>query len=67
MPIKTLTIDGKLITSRQEESILEAAKEHGFAIPTLCHLEGLTEAAACRMCLVELDPTHRLVLQRLFS
>lgn len=61
MAIRTLTINDKLITSRQDESVLEAARENGVEIPTLCHLDGLSEAAACRMCLVEVGASGRLV------
>jgi bidirectional [NiFe] hydrogenase diaphorase subunit len=53
MAVKTLTIDGKLVSAREEETVLEAAREAGIRIPTLCHLDGLSEAGACRLCLVE--------------
>jgi bidirectional [NiFe] hydrogenase diaphorase subunit len=58
---KTLRIDGKSVSARGEQTILELAREHGIPIPTLCHLEGLSEAAACRMCLVEIKGSHRLL------
>ncbi len=61
MPVKTLTIDGKLITSPPERTILDAAKEHGIKIPTLCHLEGVADIGACRLCLVEIAGTNRLL------
>src|SRR5512135_713473 len=35
-------------------TLLQAAREHGIAIPTLCYLETLAPYAACRLCLVEL-------------
>lgn len=54
MPVKTLTINGKPLGAREDQTILEAANEAGFAIPTLCHLEGTSEASACRLCLVEM-------------
>jgi bidirectional [NiFe] hydrogenase diaphorase subunit len=61
MPVKTLTIDGKLISARAEQTILEAAREAGIAIPTLCHLEGVSDVGACRLCLVELGGSSRLL------
>ena len=61
MPVKTLTIDGKLITSHQDQTVLSAAREHGCKIPTLCHLDGVSEVGACRLCLVELAGTSKLV------
>jgi bidirectional [NiFe] hydrogenase diaphorase subunit len=60
MAVKTLTIDGKLISSRADLTILEAARDNGIAIPTLCHLEGASEAGACRVCLVEVTGSPRL-------
>jgi bidirectional [NiFe] hydrogenase diaphorase subunit len=53
MAVKTLTVDGKLISAAEEETVLEAAREAGSMIPTLCHLEGLSAVGACRLCLVE--------------
>jgi len=61
MPVKTLTIDGKLITSARQQTVLEAARDHDIAIPTLCHLDGVSEVGACRMCLVEVAGSNRLV------
>ena len=54
MPVKTLTIDGKLTSALADQTILEAAREAGIAIPTLCHLEGRRDVGACRLCLVEI-------------
>ena len=45
MTVKTLTIDGKLVSAREDETILEAAREAGIAIPTLCHLDGSPTSA----------------------
>ncbi|MFO0787811.1 MAG: bidirectional hydrogenase complex protein HoxU [Pirellulales bacterium] len=60
MAIKTLTIDGNLVSAREEDSILTAAREAGISIPTLCHLDGLTAVGACRLCLVEQVGSNRL-------
>jgi bidirectional [NiFe] hydrogenase diaphorase subunit len=60
MAVKTLTIDGKLISARENETLLEAAREAGIFIPTLCHLDGLSEAGACRLCLVEIAGSGKL-------
>src|ERR1041385_1927159 len=61
MPVKTLTIDGQLITSTHDQSVLEAAREHGVKIPTLCHLDGVGDVGACRLCLVEVAGSSRLL------
>lgn len=60
MAVKTLTIDGQLISAREEETILQAAHEAGIHIPTLCYLEGVSEVGACRLCLVEISGSHKL-------
>ncbi len=59
MAVKTLTIDGKLISAREDQTILDAASEAGIAIPTLCHLEGASDVGACRLCMVEVGGTQR--------
>jgi bidirectional [NiFe] hydrogenase diaphorase subunit len=61
MAAKTLTIDGKQITAEEGETILQAATEAGIRIPTLCHLEGVYDIGACRLCLVEVTGTPKLL------
>jgi len=60
MPAKTLTIDGKLISAEESATVLQAAEEAGVKIPTLCHLEGVYDVGACRLCLVEVVGTPKL-------
>src|SRR5271165_4120066 len=59
--VKTLSIDGRLINAHGDQTILEAANEAGISIPTLCHLEGVSDVGACRMCLVEVGDPPRLM------
>lgn len=61
MAVKTLSIDGKHVGAEETETILDAATDAGIKIPTLCHLEGLTNVGACRMCLVEVTGTPKLL------
>jgi bidirectional [NiFe] hydrogenase diaphorase subunit len=61
MHIKTLKIDGRDVGAREDQSILEVSRENGFDIPTLCYLEGLSEVGACRLCLVEVEGSSRLL------
>ncbi len=35
-------------------TVLEAARQYGFDIPTLCHHEAVAPSGACRLCMVEL-------------
>jgi bidirectional [NiFe] hydrogenase diaphorase subunit len=44
--VHTLTIDGADVAGAAGQSILEVAAENGVAIPTLCHLEGLSDVGA---------------------
>ena len=57
----SIRIDGELITVRPGQTILHAARDHGKYIPTLCHFEGLSAAGACRVCMVEVAGTDRLL------
>ncbi|MCX5822914.1 MAG: molybdopterin-dependent oxidoreductase, partial [Deltaproteobacteria bacterium] len=50
-----LTIDGKEIITQEGKTILEAAREGGIAIPTLCYHEQLSPIASCRLCIVEVE------------
>jgi bidirectional [NiFe] hydrogenase diaphorase subunit len=59
--IKTLCIDGKDVSARAEQTILSVARENGIFIPTLCALRGLSIVGACRMCLVEVKGSNRLL------
>ena len=61
MAAKTLTIDGKEVSAEEGATILEAATDNGIGIPTLCHLEGVYDAGACRLCLVELAGVAKLL------
>lgn len=60
MAILTLTIDGEQLSANSEESILEIARQNGINIPTLCHLDGLLDTGACRLCLVEIEGSPKL-------
>lgn len=61
MAAKTLTIDGKPVSAEEGESILTAATDAGIKIPTLCHLEGVYDIGACRLCLVEVAGVSKLL------
>ena len=50
-----LTIDDRSVTVSPGTSVLEAARQVGIKIPTLCHLADLTPTGACRICVVEID------------
>ncbi len=60
MSVKTLSINGEMVSAREGETILQAAKDAGIRIPTLCHLEGVSDVGACRLCLVEIEGSNKL-------
>jgi bidirectional [NiFe] hydrogenase diaphorase subunit len=55
MSIRSFEVDGNLITAMEGQTIFSAAWDSGISIPRLCHLGGLSEAGACRLCLVEVE------------
>jgi len=48
-----LTINNKKISAALGTTILEAAKQNGINIPSLCYLEGIHKFGSCRICSVE--------------
>lgn len=60
MSVRTLEVDGKMITALEGQTIFEAAWESGIHIPRLCHIGGLSSPGACRLCLVEVEGQARL-------
>jgi formate dehydrogenase beta subunit len=50
-----LTIDGREVEVRKGTTVLEAAREAGLYIPTLCHHPDLPPYGACRLCIVEIE------------
>ncbi len=56
-----ITIDGINVAVPAGSTILQAAKELGIYIPTLCYLKGINEIGACRICVVEVKGAKALV------
>ena len=54
-------IDGHPISVEEGTTILKAANDIGIGIPHLCFLKDINEIAACRICVVEVEGTHRLL------
>ena len=50
-----LVIDNKPIEVEEGTTILEAARQNGIDIPTLCFLKDINEVGDCRMCIVEVE------------
>ena len=50
-----LIIDGQEIHAEQGATLLDAARENGMDIPTICFHEATTSNALCRICVVEVE------------
>ena len=56
-----LTIDGRAIQAAPGTLLINAAKNAGIEVPAFCYYDGLTLAAACRMCLVEVEKMPKMM------
>ena len=56
-----ITIDYKAYSVEEGTTVLEACKQAGVNIPTLCYLEKIQAIGACRVCLVEIEGVKDLV------
>ncbi len=54
-----LTIDGRPCHVQKGTTILEAARNMGIEIPTLCYLKDLAPEGSCRMCVVEVEGARK--------
>ncbi len=61
MDMVNVKINGIAVSVPKGSTILEAAREAGVEIPTLCYLKDLNEIGACRMCMVEATGARGLV------
>ncbi|MBS4534553.1 [Clostridium sp. D2Q-14] len=60
MNMITINIDNQDIKVPETSTVLEAARNNGIDIPTLCYLKDVNEVGACRMCLVEVEGAKTL-------
>ncbi|RJX19882.1 MAG: ferredoxin [Desulforudis sp.] len=56
----TLWIDGQEVQAPEGTKVVDAAREIGIEIPTLCYLKGISEPGCCRVCLVEVEGARTL-------
>jgi predicted molibdopterin-dependent oxidoreductase YjgC len=61
MSAVTATIDGREVTVAAGGTILQACREAGIDLPTLCYGPTLSPANACRVCMVEVEGSRVLV------
>jgi len=56
-----ITIDGRSVAAHEGATVLEACREAGADVPTLCYLETLEAINSCRVCVVEVEGSRTLV------
>jgi iron-only hydrogenase group A len=57
----TLIIDNVKVEVPEGTSVLDACRQAGAKVPTLCYLENVQAIGACRVCLVEIEGAKALV------
>jgi formate dehydrogenase major subunit len=57
----SLHIDGQLCEAAEGQTILEIARANDIKIPTLCYLKELTSWGGCRLCIVEIEGSPKIV------
>src|SRR3954469_18523121 len=53
MPVE-FKLNGRSVTGRSDETLIETAKHYGVEIPHLCYKEGMRPDGNCRTCMVEI-------------
>ncbi len=56
-----ITIDDKPVHCEPGETILAACRRNQIHVPTMCHFDGLSDVGACRLCLVEVEGSTKLL------
>ena len=55
-----MKINNREVEAYEGQTVLEAAKNNGIHIPTLCYLKDVTGTGACRVCQVEIEGARTL-------
>jgi NADH dehydrogenase/NADH:ubiquinone oxidoreductase subunit G len=50
----SIELDGQQLTAKEGQSVVQAARDHGIYIPTLCDFKSLRPAGTCRLCTVKI-------------
>jgi len=59
--VVTLQIDNQDASAREDQAIIDVAREHDIRIPKLCYVAGLSQYGGCRLCLVEVEGATKLL------
>ena len=54
-PLLSFSLNGREVSGRATETLLQVAKREGVEIPHLCFKEGLEAVGNCRACMVEIN------------
>ncbi len=54
-PIIEFILNGRAVSARINETLIQVAQREGIEVPRLCYKEGLDTAGNCRACMVEID------------
>jgi formate dehydrogenase major subunit len=57
----TLTVNGRQVIGKEGSTVLEICRANDIDVPTLCHLDGLSDVGACRMCVIDIEGERRPV------
>ena len=57
----TVYIDDKKLETESGKTILEVCKKNNIELLTMCHLKGVSDIGACRLCLVEIEGVNKLL------
>lgn len=55
-----IKINGQSMSVPADYTILQAARDAGISIPTLCYLKDVSQTGSCRMCVVEVKGARNL-------
>ncbi len=58
-----INIDGKSIEADEGKTILQAARDNGIDIPSLCWNDGVEPYGTCRLCIVEITNDGRTIIE----
>ena len=54
-PLVSFSLNGREVTGRATETLLQVAQREGVEIPHLCYKEGMEAVGNCRACMVEIN------------
>ncbi|HEX2049804.1 MAG TPA: NADH-quinone oxidoreductase subunit NuoG [Actinomycetota bacterium] len=57
----TLTVNGREVRAEKGRVLIDVAEELGIFVPRFCYHPGMKSVAVCRMCLVRIEGTPKLV------